>query len=47
MGIKEKSWKKYDEAGNLRMTISYKNDTEARVNGVKIDLPDGTRTLIQ
>jgi len=47
MGIKEKSWKKYDEAGNLRITISYKNDTEARVNGVKIDLPDGTRTLIQ
>jgi antitoxin component YwqK of YwqJK toxin-antitoxin module len=47
MGIKEKSWKKYDELGNLTMTISYKNDIESRINGVKVDLPSGPRTLIQ
>ena len=47
MGIKEKSWKKYDPEGNLVMTITYKNDEESKVNGVKVDLPEGTRTLIQ
>jgi len=47
MGIREKSWKKYDEMGNLLMTISYKNDIEARINGVKVDLPEGSRILIQ
>ena len=47
MGIKEKNWKKYDGEGNLVMTITYKNDEEAKVNGVKVDLPEGTRILIQ
>jgi antitoxin component YwqK of YwqJK toxin-antitoxin module len=47
MGIKERNWKKYDESGNLVMTITYKNDEEARVNGVKVDLPEGSRVLIQ
>ena len=47
MGIKEKSWKKYDEAGNLVMTITYKNNTETRVNGVKVELPDASRTMIR
>jgi len=47
MGIREKSWKKYDELGNLRMTITYKNDMESRVNGVKVDIPEGSRILIQ
>ncbi|MFC2111846.1 toxin-antitoxin system YwqK family antitoxin [Bacteroidota bacterium] len=47
MGIREKSWKKYDDAGNLKLTITYKNDVETRVNGAKVDLPEGTRTLIQ
>ena len=47
MGIKEKNWKKYDELGNLLMTITYNNDTETRVNGVKIDLPQRDTKLIR
>lgn len=47
VGIREKSWKKYDELGNLRMTITYKNNVESRINGVKVDLPEGSRILIQ
>ena len=47
MGFREKSWKKYDEAGNLRMTITYRNNAEARVNGVKVELPEGSRLLIE
>jgi antitoxin component YwqK of YwqJK toxin-antitoxin module len=47
MGIRERSWKKYDELGNLKITITYRNNIEARVNGVKVELPDPSRTLIQ
>jgi len=47
MGVKEKTWKKYDEEGNLILTISYKNDLEARVNGVKVDLPEPNVKLIK
>lgn len=47
MGVREKSWKKYNELGSLVMTITYRNNTEARINGVKVDLPEGSRTLIQ
>ena len=47
MGIKEKNWKKYDQEGNLLMTITFKDDIEARVNGVKVNLPDSPRKLVQ
>ncbi len=47
MGIREKNWKKYDEEGNLLMTISYKNDVEQRINGIRINLPDSDVTLIR
>ncbi len=39
MGIRQKHWKKYDENGQLIITISYKDDKEYRINGVKVDLP--------
>ena len=47
MGIREKNWKKYDPEGNLVMTITYRNNEEQRINGVKIDLPESDIKLIQ
>lgn len=47
MGIRERNWKKFDELGNLEMTITYQNDTEYRINGQKIDLPKGSIRIIK
>lgn len=47
MGIREKNWKKYDTEGNLVMTITYKNNQELRINGVKMDLSDTDIKLIR
>ncbi len=47
MGIRERNWKKYDEMGNLTMTITYRNNMEYRINGQKIDLPDGSVKIIK
>jgi uncharacterized protein len=46
-GIREKNWKKYDEQGNLDLTITYKNDIEYRINGEKINLPKGSVQTIK
>ncbi|MBE0652943.1 MAG: toxin-antitoxin system YwqK family antitoxin, partial [Bacteroidales bacterium] len=47
MGIRERNWKKYDQFGNLMMTITYRNDIEYRINGEKINLPKGSVTIIK
>lgn len=47
MGLREKNWKKYDEAGNLLMTITYKQDQELRINGIKVKLPESDIKLIR
>jgi len=47
MGIKQRSWKKYDQDGVLLMTITYKDDVEKRINGVKVDLPASDVKLIK
>jgi len=47
MGIREKNWKKYDKEGNLLMTITYKNNEELRINGVKTELPESDIKLIR
>ena len=47
MGIKEKNWRKFDAQGNLVMTITFKDDVEKRVNGVKVNLPEANRRLVQ
>ncbi len=47
MGIKEKAWKKFDEEGQLFLVISYKNDVEISINGVKIKLPESETKLIK
>ncbi len=46
MGIRERTWRKYDEDGLLILTIAYKNDKETSINGIKIDLPDSDVKLI-
>ena len=35
MGIREKTWKKFDEEGIPVFAITYKNDVEISINGVK------------
>ncbi len=47
MGIRQKIWKKFDETGNLLLTIIYKNDVEVSINGVKIYLPEPDIKLIK
>jgi uncharacterized protein len=47
MGIRESNWKKYDPEGNLVLTITYKNNQEQRINGIKLRLPEGDVKLIR
>ena len=47
MGIREKNWRKYDEEGNVLMTITYRNNVEQRINGIRIRLPESDVTLIR
>jgi antitoxin component YwqK of YwqJK toxin-antitoxin module len=47
MGIKQKTWKKYDEEGVPVLTITYKDDVEVSINGVKINLPESDVKLIK
>lgn len=46
-GLRQKTWKKYDEEGKLILTVSYKNDVELTINGVKIRLPESDVKLIK
>jgi uncharacterized protein len=47
MGIRQKTWKKYDEEGIPVLTITYKDDIEVSINGVKINLPESDVKLIK
>jgi len=47
MGIREKTWKKFDEEGMPVLVIAYKNDVEISINGVGIKLPESETTLIK
>lgn len=44
-GFPDKLWKKYDEEGNLIVTITYDDGKEYRINGVRIDLPDDKKVI--
>ncbi len=39
-GMRHKTWKKYDEMGEVVLTVTYRDDVEISVNGVKISLPE-------
>jgi antitoxin component YwqK of YwqJK toxin-antitoxin module len=45
MGYKEKNWKKYNNEGELYLTITYKNDKEYRINGRKIELETDVKKI--
>jgi antitoxin component YwqK of YwqJK toxin-antitoxin module len=47
MGIRQKTWTKYDEEGTPVLTITYKDDVEISINGVKINLPESDTRLIK
>jgi uncharacterized protein len=47
MGLKQKTWKKFNEDGVAIMTITYKDDVEISINGVKINLPESSTKLIK
>jgi len=46
-GIREKTWKKYNEDGSVFLTISYRNDMEVSINGIRIRLPESDVKLIK
>ncbi len=47
MGIRQRVWKKFDEDGNTIMTITFRDDVETSINGVKINLPPSETKLIK
>jgi antitoxin component YwqK of YwqJK toxin-antitoxin module len=47
MGIRQKTWKKFNEDGTPFLTITYKDDIETSINGVKINLPESDVKLIK
>ncbi len=47
MGIREKTWKKFNEEGLTVLEIAYKNDVEISINGVRIKLPESDTKLIK
>jgi len=47
MGIKQRTWKKYDEEGNQTLIIGYRDDVEVTINGVRINLPESDVRLIK
>lgn len=46
-GIRQRTWKKYDEEGMQVMMITYKDDVEISINGVKIELPESDVKLMK
>lgn len=46
-GIRQKIWRKYDEEGNILLAITYKDNQEFRINGIKINLPESEIKLIE
>jgi len=47
MGIREKTWKKFDEEGTPVIVIAYRNDAEVSINGVRVKLPESDTKLIK
>jgi antitoxin component YwqK of YwqJK toxin-antitoxin module len=46
-GIRQKTWKKFNEEGAPFLVISYRDDSEVSINGVRIKLPEGETKLIK
>ncbi|HNX25738.1 MAG TPA: hypothetical protein PKG60_16950 [Spirochaetota bacterium] len=46
-GMRTKTWKKFSEMGEVILTITYRDDIEIFVNGVKVNLPESTQKSIK
>jgi uncharacterized protein len=46
-GMKTKTWKKFNETGDVVLTITYRDDIEISVNGVRVNLPETTVKTIK
>jgi uncharacterized protein len=46
-GLRTKTWKKYSEEGDVVLTITYRDDVETNINGVAINLPEGSAKRIK
>jgi antitoxin component YwqK of YwqJK toxin-antitoxin module len=46
-GLRSKTWKKYNEEGEVVLTITYRDDIETNINGVSIKLPESDVKLIK
>jgi antitoxin component YwqK of YwqJK toxin-antitoxin module len=47
IGIRQKTWKKFNEDGAIFLVISYKDDIEVSINSVRIKLPESDTKLIK
>ncbi len=47
MGIRQKTWKKFSEEGTPVLVITYKDDVETSINGIKIKLPENDTKLLK
>lgn len=41
-GFRTRTWKKYNEEGEVLLTISYRDDIETSINGVPVNLPESS-----
>lgn len=41
-GLRTRTWKKYNEVGEVVLTISYRDDIETSINGVPVKLPESS-----
>ena len=46
-GLRTKTWKKYNELGEVILTITYRDDVETSINGVRVNLPESSTTRIK
>ncbi|MFZ5939125.1 MAG: toxin-antitoxin system YwqK family antitoxin [Bacteroidota bacterium] len=47
MGVRTRIWTKYNEEGDPVMTVTYRNNEEYRINGIKVNLPESPVKLIR
>ncbi len=45
-GIRERIWRKFNELGDVEISIVYRNNKEVRIDGVRVDLPEGEIKII-
>jgi antitoxin component YwqK of YwqJK toxin-antitoxin module len=46
-GFRNRTWKKYNEIGEVVLTITFRDDVETSINGVAVNLPESSVRRIQ